>query len=59
MNIGVYDPYLDDNGGGEKYLITLAECLSEDNDVFVFWDNVQDLESVGERFNINLENIKA
>ena len=39
MKIGVYDPYLDDVGGGEKYMLTTAECLSNDHDVTIFWDN--------------------
>jgi glycosyltransferase involved in cell wall biosynthesis len=59
MKIGVYDPYLDDIGGGEKYMLSAAECLSENNEVTLFWDNRQDLELAKERFGLNLKNIKV
>lgn len=58
MKIGVFDPYLDDNGGGERYMITIAKCLSKENDVDVFWDNESDLKSVGERFGLDLSKIE-
>lgn len=57
MNIGVYDPYLDDLGGGEKYMMKLAECLSKEHSVSVFWDNREDFEKVGERFDIDLSRV--
>lgn len=50
MNIALYSPYLDTAGGGEKYILTAAEILSEKYDVFVLLDN--HLVSVG------LDNIK-
>ncbi len=33
LKIGVYSPYLDTVGGGEKYMLTIAEILSEDSEV--------------------------
>ena len=57
MRIGVYDPYLDDLGGGEKYMITLAECLSRDNSVTVFWNRQEDLRKVAERFSLDISKI--
>lgn len=57
MKIGIFDPYLDDLGGGEKYMITLAECLSQDNSVTVFWDNKEDLKKVAERFSLDISRI--
>ena len=57
MRIGIYDPYLDDLGGGEKYMMTIAECLSADHDVSVFWDNSNDLSAVKDRFSLNLEKV--
>ena len=57
MRIGIYDPYLDDLGGGEKYMITLAECLSQDNSVSVFWDNKEDLNRVAKRFSLDISKI--
>lgn len=58
MRIGIYDPYLNDLGGGEKYMITLAECLSRDNSVSVFWDNKDDLAKVAKRFSLDVSRIK-
>src|SRR5437879_3240910 len=57
MRIGIYDPYLDDLGGGEKYILTLAECLASNNIVSLFWDNRNDLEELKTRFGLSLNNI--
>jgi len=58
MRIGVYDPYLDDMGGGEKYMLTLASCLSNDHDVTLFWNNSEDLKRVNRRFTVDISKIK-
>lgn len=58
MRIGIFDPYLDDLGGGEKYMMTIAEVLSEKHDVDVFWDNKSDLDAILERFSIDLSKIR-
>ncbi len=57
MRIGIYDPYLDDLGGGEKYMMTIAECLAEKHEVSVFWDNLKDVQALTERFSLNFEKI--
>lgn len=57
MKIGIFDPYLDDLGGGEKYMMTIAQCLSKENEVSVFWDNREDLEKIGKRFNLDLSQV--
>ena len=57
MRIGIYDPYLDDLGGGEKYMMTIAECLSQDNEVDIFWDNKEDIKSLLQRFPLNLSKV--
>lgn len=57
MNVGIFDPYLDDLGGGEKYMMAIAECLAKDHSVTVFWDNEEDLKELAERFLINLSSI--
>lgn len=57
MKIGIYDPYLDDLGGGEKYMMTIAECLSKNHDVSVFWDNKQDLDGLLQRFSLDLSKV--
>lgn len=58
MRIGIYDPYLDDLGGGEKYMMTIAECLSKTHDVTVFWNNKSDLERIAARFALDLSQVK-
>ena len=57
MKIGIYDPYLDDLGGGEKYMLTIASCLSKNNDVSLFWDKKEDLNIVTQRFSIDISKI--
>lgn len=57
MKIGIYDPYLDTLGGGEKYILSIASCLQEKHKVFLFWDDVQILKKAGDRFDIDLENV--
>ncbi len=57
MKIGIYDPYLDDLGGGEKYMMTIAQCLSKDNDVSIFWDDKKDVEELIDRFSLNLSKV--
>jgi glycosyltransferase involved in cell wall biosynthesis len=59
MKIGVFDPYLDDLGGGERYMITLASCLSKANDVFVFWNEPNDLKKISDRFDLDISRIKV
>lgn len=59
MKFGIYDPYLNDIGGGEKYMMTIAECLSENNDVDIFWDNPEDLNKINQRFGIKIDKIKT
>src|SRR3989344_7708867 len=58
MKIGIFDPYLDDLGGGEKYMMTIAECLSKKHDVRVFWNNSKDLDLLIERFSLDLSKVK-
>lgn len=57
MRIGIYDPYLDTLGGGEKYMLTAASCLSQKHDVSVFWDQ-KDILALGEKkFDIDLSRV--
>jgi glycosyltransferase involved in cell wall biosynthesis len=44
MKIGIFDPYLDSLSGGEKYMLSIASCLSSQHDVFVFWDKEKESE---------------
>ena len=57
MKIGIYAPYLNTCGGGEKYVCKIAEILSEDNNVeFIVFEkpNVPELER---RLNVNLSRV--
>lgn len=54
--IGIYSPYLDIMGGGERYLLSIAELLSNDNRV----DLITDLDIVVKAktlLNINLNKV--
>lgn len=64
MKIAIYSPYLDTFGGGEKYMMTIAQVLSSDSSVEVFLD--QHLKDIGgdylkselsKRFNLNLTKV--
>lgn len=57
MKVGIFDPYLDDLGGGEKYMMVLAECLAKDHVVTVFWDNKEDVRELQKRFLLDLSSI--
>lgn len=59
MKIGVYDPYLNTLGGGEKYTLTIAECLSKDHEVFVFWDDESTLRQAEKRFSVDLSRVRT
>jgi len=58
MRIGVFDPYLDTLGGGEKYMLTVAWYLSQKHEVSIFWDEEGILEKGAERFNLDLSKVK-
>lgn len=58
MKIGIFDPYLDDNGGGERYMMTIAQTLSKVHEVEVFWDNNEDFQNIKERFSLDLSDVK-
>lgn len=66
MKVAIYSPYLDTLGGGEKYISTIAEFFSLNNEVHLLLD--KNLEELGgddlrlnleKRFNLNLEKVKV
>lgn len=58
MKIGIFDPYLDSLGGGERYALTVAEHLSKDHQIEIFWDG-RDLKSeIKTRLSLNLDKTK-
>lgn len=57
MRIGIYDPYMDTLGGGERYVLTAAACLSKYHTVNIFWDEEDILRKAEKKFNLNLSNV--
>ncbi len=55
---GIFDPYLDTLGGGERYTMTVAYCLAEkDWQVDVFWDDRGIGKKLEKRLGIDLKKI--
>ena len=55
MKAGIYDPYLDTLGGGERYTLTFANGLVRlGYEVDVFWDDKSIGEKIKERFGFNV-----
>lgn len=66
MKVGIYTPYLDSFGGGERYMLTIAEILSSGHDVDLFVDkhltslNPEKLKNdLGERFGLDLSKVRV
>lgn len=59
MRIGLYDPYLDTLGGGERYILTAAACLAQKYDVRIFWDDNSCLDKAEKKFNLDLSKVKT
>jgi len=58
MRAGFFDPYLDTVGGGERYVLTLAEYLLQKGwQVDLFWDDLNIKEKLSSRLNFNLKRI--
>lgn len=58
MKIGIYDPYLDDLGGGEKYMLSVAQCLSKQHNVTFFWESEEEFKIAKDRFSIDISRVK-
>ncbi len=58
MKAGIFDPYLDTIGGGERYAMSLAEALlKKDWQVEIFWPDVKIKEKMIQKFSLNLEDL--
>lgn len=62
MKIAIYSPYLDSFGGGERYMMTIAQCLANKNEIDILLDNhlfeIKNLKiNLSKRLNLNLNNI--
>ena len=59
MRAGIFDPYLDTLGGGERYMMTVAESLVKQGwEVDIFWDDRGVRQGIEERLGISLKKIK-
>lgn len=59
MRIGIYDPYLDTLGGGERYILTAASCLSQNHTADVLWSEPKILSTASQKLNIDLSLVKT
>jgi len=58
MRAGIFDPYLDTIGGGERYAMTVAETLLKKGwSVDVFWKNEEVKSKLMEKFSLEVERI--
>lgn len=57
IKVGIFSPYLDILGGGEKYLLSIAEALSSRADVVIYADPHIKEKSLT-RFNISLKRVQ-
>ena len=57
LKIGIYDPYLDILGGGERYVLTIAEYYSLSHEVDLLWPESSIKETIRQRLNINSDRI--
>lgn len=58
MKIAIYSPYLDTLGGGERYILTIAEYLSINHQVVIFWDGNNITSKVNKRLNLDISKVK-
>lgn len=55
---GIYDPYLDTVGGGERYALTFAEALLNKGwQVDIFWPDNQIKEKLMNKFSLDIERV--
>ena len=59
MKIGIYNPYFDSFGGGERYVLTLAENWSKRHSVVLLWDDKTILQKAEDRFDLDLSNVSV
>lgn len=58
MKAGIFDPYLDTLGGGERYCLTVAEALLKKNwQVDIFWPNDLLRNKLQNKFNLSIEKL--
>lgn len=59
MKVGIFDPYLDTLGGGERYMMTIAEYLSsQGHQVDVFWKDKEIKEKIEKLMSLDVNGIR-
>ncbi len=58
MRIGIYNHWLATIGGGERYMLTMAELLSARHDVEVISHRIVPKRMLEEKLNVNLERVE-
>ena len=56
-NVGIYDPYVHILGGGERYVFSIADCLSSDFHIILYSQEETLLEKIQDKFGLSLKNI--
>lgn len=51
----IYSPYLDAMGGGERYILTIAEYLASHGTTHILWDDTSIVPTLAERFHLDLQ----
>lgn len=59
MRIGLFDPYLDTLGGGERYLLSIASSLLPKHSVSLFWNDHSIIDQAKNKFNISLDGLRV
>lgn len=58
MKLGIFDPYLDTLGGGERYSLSLAEALlTKGWQVDIFWPDSTIKSKLSDKFGLNLDKL--
>lgn len=59
MKIGIFDPYLDTLSGGERYMLSIASCLSKNHQVDLFWDDKEIINKAKSKFDFSLDSVSV
>lgn len=58
QRIAIISPYLNTLGGGERFILTIAEYLSRNRDVVIFWEDEKIKADSQKKLGIDLSNTK-
>lgn len=56
--IGLYNPYLDSVGGGERHVLSILQVLEQEGfDPVIFWDSPSIVQEIKKRLNLSFSNL--